>query len=117
MQSILQSIAIIVLLSVGLVACSNEHHETANATEVVELAQNNAEALAPVAEPIQFDDESLPKIGSTTDTSTADTSTTDTSTTDKADSTNNATTDQSQTTTNDNANPNNTTDNNPTGEQ
>lgn len=108
MQSILQSTAIMVLLSAGLVACSSEHHETANAIEVVELAQNNAEALAPVAEPIQFDDENLPKMGSTTDTSTTDT---------KTDSTNNATTDQSQTTTNDNANPNNTTDNNPTGEQ
>ncbi len=112
MQSILKSTAMMVLLSAGLVACSSEHHETANATEVVELAQNNAEALAPVAEPIQFDDENLPTVGSTADTSTADTSTTD-----KTDSTNNATTDQSQTTTNDNANPNNTTDNNPTGEQ
>lgn len=68
MQSILKSTAMMVLLSAGLVACSSEHHETANAIEVVELAQNNAEALAPVAEPIQFDDENLPTVGSTADT-------------------------------------------------
>lgn len=44
-----------------LVGCS-DHHDTVNAVDVIPIAERNAQAVAPVAEPITFDDEHLPKM-------------------------------------------------------
>lgn len=72
----------LLLGAVVLLSACNDHHETVHAVDVIPLAEQNAQAAAPVPEPITFDDEHLPKMGDTSADSaqTQDTSTDDTAT-------------------------------------
>lgn len=47
---------ILTALALALTACGGDHEKT-HAVDVVETAEQNAKAVAPVAEPIKFDDE------------------------------------------------------------
>ncbi len=67
----MQKILISLLAISVLTACGNDHHEKMHAVDAVKLAEQNALANAPVAEPIKFDDEGMPKMGSTATTDTA----------------------------------------------
>lgn len=68
----LKPLALLGLIAL-LGACGDHNHNTVHAVDVVPLAEQNAQAAAPVAEPITFDDEHLPKMSELSDTSTAQT--------------------------------------------
>lgn len=69
----------ITLLCLGLSACGDEHgHGHVHAVDAIEEAQTAALAKAPKADPIKFDDEHLPRAGSTTQTATTDAPSSDT---------------------------------------
>lgn len=61
-----------------LTACGGDHANTVKAEDMVKTAEQNAKALAPVAEKVTFGDEGGPKAGettTTTDSQTADSAT------------------------------------------
>ncbi len=71
-------LAMLAVIATGLTGCG-ESHEKVYATDRVEAAAAQAIAAAPAAEPIKFDDEGQPPVGSTIAT-TATTTTTDAAT-------------------------------------
>lgn len=55
---------ILTALALALTACGGDHEKT-HAVDVVETAEQNAKAAAPVAQPITFDDEKTAKASET----------------------------------------------------
>lgn len=81
---------LLVLTVLMLASCAkHEGHDGTHmhASEAVEIAQNNAKALAPTAPEIKFDDEGMPKMGSQAQTAPADTAKSDTPAADDAQAT------------------------------
>lgn len=54
---------VLTALVLALTACGGDDHSKVYAVDVVETAEQNAKDVAPVAEPIKFDDENAPKAG------------------------------------------------------